>query len=109
MGYRSEVGVRFSDEAGRLVKKYVSLDEDLQQLVNDADHEDGSKDKISTLSWSWTKWYPDYDEITKFDAMLSMLPSHHFGFMRLGEDNDDVEERGEPWEYDIHLRKEISW
>ena len=109
MGYRSDVVVKFSEEAARVVKKYADTNDKIRELVNDAETRDESTHSISLLFWSWIKWYDSYPEVSAFEELLDALPKHHYGFMRSGEDNDDIEEHGEPWEYDIFIRKEISW
>ena len=109
MGYRSEIVVKFSDEAARVVKKYADINEKVRELINDAEYTQESPGSISTLFWTWIKWYDSYPEISAFEELLDALPEHHYGLMRSGEEDDDIEERGMPWEYDIFIRKEISW
>ncbi len=122
MGYRSDVIVKFSTEAGRAISAACRMDDDLVEMINDADSLLTDAEEITravvnkntkiirVIWWESVKWYEHYDEqIIKFMDLIKQLPDQEYGFMRLGEDRDDVEEYGQPWEYDIYIRSSLEW
>lgn len=106
MGYRSEVAVRFSEQAAEVVKIFCKLDEHINQLVNDADTSDLPS---GCLHWNYIKWYDDLEDIAAFEAMLSQLGHENYGLIRLGEDTEDIDHQGCPWEFGMHVNRSIEW
>lgn len=51
----------------------------------------GNGDRV--YSWTDVKWYPSYPEISFIETFLDNA-DWDYKFMRLGEDDDDVEVRG---------------
>ena len=41
--------------------------------------------------------------------MLDDLDKDDFGFIRLGEEQGDVEEKGYPSEYDMYISTTVDW
>lgn len=66
--------------------------------------------------WKWYDGYPEVDEVSRYFEALSELPEiqHEgytapcFGAIRMGEDNTDVVEWGDPGEYHIQVERIIS-
>ena len=128
MGYRSEVVLAVSEKMmphflGHLSQcddaayKFVFMEAD--QKIEDYDGEG-----TTVFSWSGIKWYedhfPEVKAITDFVTMNTNYLSgisedfndsvdEHFRFVRLGEDNDDVEEEGYLCECEIGVRRELSF
>ena len=44
--------------------------------------------------WEGEKWYDEFDEIAFVGKLMDNLPHEDFLFIRLGEDYDDIETRG---------------
>ena len=44
--------------------------------------------------WEGEKWYDEFAEVAFVEAFMNSLPSEDFLFIRLGEDHDDIETRG---------------
>ena len=111
MGYRSEVVIKFSEEAAKVVRAARDMCPVLKGLLddNEAHEANGDPDKVEVLYFSHIKWYENYEEIIAMEQLLDQLYEEDFGFMRVGEDREDIETRGEPWEYDIYLNRSISW
>ncbi len=108
MGYRSEVVIKFSDEAAEVVRAARDLCPILKELF-DGNEASSDPDRVDVLYFSYAKWYEDYKEVAAIEDLLEQLNEEDFGFMRVGEETGDVETRGEPWEYNIHLSRSISW
>lgn len=110
MGYRSEVCIALDQAASAAFRAAAKLDKPLQQMINDCDGgrlTDGPHG--SRLFWSHVKWYDNYPEIQSIDYLLSILPDSSYGMIRIGEDTEDIEEKGWPCEFDIYVTRGISW
>ena len=109
MGYRSEVVVKFSDNAVKVVKKFYELDKQIKELI-DASESDRTWEGINAIHWDWIKWYEDDDEaIMAFMDMLDQLGDENYGMIRLGEESDDVGYYGCPSNFDMYVNRSIEW
>ena len=109
MGYRSEVVVKFSDNAVKVVKKFYELDKLIKELIDDSENSTGWE-QIQALHWDWIKWYEDGDEaIMAFMDMLDQLGDENYGMIRLGEESDDVGHYGCTDKFDMYVERNIQW
>ena len=109
MGYRSEVVVKFSDNAVKVVKKFYELDKQIKQLIDDSE-DSLAWVRLQAIHWDWIKWYEDDDEaIITFMDMLDQLGDENYGMIRLGEETDDVGYYGCPCNFDMYVNRSIEW
>ena len=106
MGYRSRVAISLSDAAVETIKSAIKLDKNLRELVNDSEEPTLDHGRIY---FSDIKWYEGYPEIDAMENFLSQLDEEDYGFIRIGEDYEDVEEKGEPYTYEMYVSREIEW
>ncbi len=105
MGYRSDVAIGLTKEADvqlRLSDKKLAI-----QVLDEAD--DTSKYENHTNYFlegvKWYQGYPDVDQVMEF---LDSLHHDEFGFIRIGENDDDIDIKGDPYEYGIELNRHLS-
>lgn len=55
------------------------------------------------------KWYMDYDDVKLVEKWLDSLDYEDYGFIRLGEDHDDNEIRGDAYSYDMYISRNIEF
>ena len=109
MGYRSDVVIGTAKSMyGKLLldPKYSEA----RAFINEA-AEVTEKGNSVYLQFYCIKWYPEFGEISAIELWLSELDASEeslYGFIRMGEDLDDVEERGDPFTFGIYLRREIA-
>ena len=110
MGYRSEVVIVTKIENKELVK-LLQLDEastDEQYFFSTEDY-NGKKIECFFTRYEYVKWYDSFPCVNKImSAMDNIEDEDSFGFMRVGEDYDDVEILGMPYEFDIQLSRTIE-
>ena len=107
MGYRSQVCLSVSEEADKILKDNADMIPALKELLKDGDSRVAER-----YYWDSVKWYPSYPEIDALERFLCFMDSAddgQYGFIRLGEEEDDIERRGAPWEFDMHVTRGISW
>ena len=110
MGYRSEVVVKFSDNAVKVVKKFYKLDKQIKELIDDSERSVTGHIQFQAIHWNWIKWYEDDDEaIMAFMDMLDQLGDENYGMIRLGDEHDDVGYYGIPHKFDMYVERKIEW
>lgn len=111
MGYRSEVGLIVNYHAWRALNEAAEKDPSLHDLLfKSSDEILEDQDRGARLiHWSWIKWYTlsgigcddacvhlnklmdEFDESSLSDSEKSF----QYRFIRLGEENNDIEDRGD--------------
>ena len=76
MGYRSEVAVAVKTAD---YEKFIKGNSDFKNLMSIADI--STNDEIVIMYWDWVKWYPEYEDIQKFESVLFSVP--HLGHILL--------------------------
>ena len=122
MGYRSEVVIAISKDLMPHFLTVFAKEPSCRPLVfKDHDYMNENYDGKETfiVSWSGIKWYegyPEVDAITDFidrcdgDEIEGIKdPWDHFRFMRLGEDSNDMVEKGYLHASDICFHRSISF
>jgi len=116
MGYRSDVCLCIEkNKAAELKARYTmgNLPEAWVLFRDDAGIFEYYEDHNSFLVWSTygVKWYPDYEDIQAVHEILDDLDAENpnlYGMIRIGEEVDDIEEWGEPWEFGLHVERGFS-
>jgi hypothetical protein len=114
VGYRSEVVLAVSPEAASAFMALCAKHPEVMQLCHDADKFTSGYEQPGDylMHWSSIKWYEDYPEIAWLMLFIEHLESDDltefgekddpedgqwhecFKFIRLGEDNEDYDQRG---------------
>ena len=103
MGYRSEVYLRIAEPLVEVVDAARKLDDTLDKMLFEA--QDGKTD----FYWGDTKWYDSYPEVRAVESLLDMLQDDDYGFIRLGEEEGDIESKGHPSEYNMYTNTTVDW
>lgn len=115
MGYRSDliIGIHKIIIARDLISREIP---DSLRKVKYVMHNDVAYYRIN----SW-KWYPSYPEVATMEAYFDKLTDEQdtlpedseihvlFGAMRIGEDDNDFQEWGDPYSLDIALNRTIDY
>ena len=105
MGYRSDVFLRIAEPLVEVVQAAAKLDPKLEEILKE-----GSCELVKTdFHWESVKWYDSYPEIQAIEGMLDDLDEDDYGFIRVGEEDGDVEHKGYPSEYDMYTSTTVDW
>jgi len=109
MSYISEVVVRFSDNATKVVKKFYELDKQIKEIIEDSEN-CYDFNHISCIHWNEIKWYEDTDEaVIAFMHMLDQIGDENYGMIRVGDDFGDVEYYGNTCDFHMYVNRSIEW
>lgn len=120
MGYYSDVAIALKPKAAESLKKAVSnaqdgkVQEHFQYLLNGSSVSKYSDDGSWLIVLKDVKWYwlDGYFSIEKFVMdFLSALPFDEYLYIRVGEDEDDVERWGNWYEnpFDVYVSRRIEY
>ena len=128
MGYRSVVALAVSKKMMPHFLGHLSQCEDAAYkfvfMETDKKIEDYDGDGTTMFLWESIKWYDSYPEVRAITDFVSMNTDYlysaskdfdnhsyaeHFRFVRMGEDNEDIEEEGWLCSGDIGIRRELSF
>lgn len=96
MGYYSDVRLTTTKKGWERLKEEAGDN----YLIEYADELADSKN-IIYLGWNDVKWYSEGDDLVKLMRELNEKEGHPYGFMRIGESEEDVEYEDIMEEYDI--------
>ena len=101
MGYRSDVRIAIIKE----VYMDALIKENFPEIFieNEPDIIDGNR----YYSFDDIKWYDDFPDIAECMKFLNNLPEEDWGFIKIGENDDDVESFGSPWDFDMYVETSI--
>ena len=126
MGYRSQVVLAISKHLTPFLTLKVTQNKAAESLVfADADtfDRDYDGDKSWLLVWDCIKWYESYEDIQALELFIQEAcsdeykfeidgkpegSSEHIRFVRVGEESDDIELRGDGF-WDIYPSTSINY
>ena len=126
MGYRSEVVFAIAPEATCAFMALCAQTPELHDLCfkhNDVLQTGVEEEGDFLFQWDHIKWYPSFPEVEALEAFMDALESDDllgygekeerdwhacFKFVRIGEDMDDVDQRGYGFD-DVHVNRSISF
>jgi hypothetical protein len=103
MGYRSNVAIAVTKEI--YTEKFLT--QKLPRAFNETD-----ETFTTTLGyyfiWLNLKWYDDFNDVREVMDFLGSLDGEDYGYIRIGEEYDDIETRGDPYRFDMSPEISIS-
>ena len=121
MGYRSDVAIAIHKDLQGDFLTFLNTEKLMTQIFGDSSDFDLDKDFQGEGHWLFTadqiKWYTDWDEfyahITMFEKFMDAMEEEEekkdkYRFLRIGEELEDIEYRGDWWESELHVKREIQ-
>ena len=118
MGYRSNIG--FALDKG-LYLKYEMLTNGLPKILKEGKRLEAN-DAFYWFFDDW-KWYPSYPDIGQMETFMTRLDDDTemnseiilnkesncgYAFIRLGEETEDIEHRGDTYDYELYVQRDID-
>ena len=127
MGYHSQVVLAISPDASHAFMAMLAKSPNVQRLCADADtYMSGyASEGDWFMHWPTIKWCDGYPEVITIKAFIDALDSDdlseygeenppkgdwrdHFRFIRIGEEQDDIEDMGHGF-HDIYMSRQIMF
>lgn len=111
MGYRSDVGFACHQDVATIIEVLRNTVGEFKILV-DAAEDMSSKQPYTRLLWTSLKYYDTYSDIQILDEIMQFLDDtghdQDYGFIKIGEEYEDIEHRGSPSEWDLWAHRSIE-
>ena len=114
MGYRSDVGFACDPIIKQVIETVGDWDKEFKDLL---DHgEDMSPDDHGRWRFEYVKWYEGYPDVQVIENVMVMCDNvdvtgcayDSYGFVRIGEELEDVEMKGEPAMFDLYVNRSLD-
>ncbi|MBP04937.1 MAG: hypothetical protein CMA72_09175 [Euryarchaeota archaeon] len=122
MGYRSDIVIALTDNATRLLKAIIDhlpKDHEVHSLMSmdsgnfieipPCDFSDKNKDCESRLVFEGVKWYDSHEDVSLIEEILEYIDDENWLLTRVGEDQEDCEQRGCYYDSNVYIRRTIEW
>ena len=110
MGYRSDVGIACTPMVKQIVEQVCEWDSEFKEMINCADNH--SFDDSGRWFWDSVKWYETYPDVLIMENIMTILDNSEmydeYGMIRIGEEHEDIETRGSPYEFDMYVNRSIG-
>ena len=101
MGYRSQVTIVLKKET------YQKHENILREAMKGCDSIEQT-DTAYYFSWDAVKWETTFENVKVIEKVLSQCDEEDYGFMRVGEEENDLDTKGTPGEFNVFLERTIS-
>ena len=117
MGYRSDVGWACDPAVAEVIGAVLELNPkennpDIHSLIDMGRDSHWGIARVDRLHFEDVKWYEGYHDVDMFNRLMEHLEAHGledlYGFVRIGEELDDVEMRGCTYEFDLGINRSID-
>ena len=112
MGYRRDVGFACTPMVKQVIEQMCEWDLDLKELFQCASDCSSLRNDDGRWFWEHVKWYEDYPDIQIMENLMAALDSSAlydlYGMIRIGEEQDDIETKGTPYEFDMYVNRSID-
>jgi len=105
MGYMNDVGIMCQPKAYEMFKNEFDLI---------GPHKILKRGDYHLLIWEWVKWDIEFEDVAKIEEIMDELEEHYdedgygYKFLRLGEEDTDVEDRTNNCEVELWMHREIE-
>jgi hypothetical protein len=117
VGYRSDVGWACDPAVAEVIDAVLELNPkesnpDIHSLVDHGRDVHRGFERLDRLYFESVKWFEGYHDVDMFNRLMEMLDAHglddFYGFIRIGDETDDIEQRGATYEYDMYINRSIE-
>ena len=122
MGYRSDVCIAMTDSATRLMKTVISHLPEHHELRELVKMDEGSFREIrsdhlanqdfdceSKMYFEDVKWYESYEDVGLIEEILGSIDEQEWLLTRVGEEMDDIDQKGAYYDSDVYVSRKIEW
>ena len=107
MGYYSTVYFACNRDQHKLILAATELEPDVVHSQETSNGEERYCCEWNYVKWGYTQDAHDFEKL--LNDVEPEKYDYPFGFIRIGEEDDDVEIMGDPYEFGIHYRRYLEW
>ena len=115
MGYRSDVGFACDPIIKQVIETVAEWDKEFKELLDYGEDLADGHDQ-GRYRWESVKWYESYPDVSVVENIMVMCDScdinglayDSYGFIRIGDEIDDVEMKGDTGAFDLYVNRSID-
>ena len=115
MGYRSDVGFACDPIIKQVIGTMSEWDSEFKEFLDYGEDLSGGHDQ-GRYMWESVKWYESYPDVSVVENIMVMcdncdingLAYDSYGFVRIGEELEDIEMKGEPSTFDLYVNRSLD-
>tara|TARA_B100000927_G_scaffold198582_1_gene160546 strand:- start:253 stop:621 length:369 start_codon:yes stop_codon:yes gene_type:complete len=115
MGYRSDVGFACDPIIKQVIETMGEWDSEFKELLDYGEDLADGHDQ-GRYRWESVKWYESFPDVQVVENIMSMcdncdingLAYDSYGFIRIGEELDDVEMKGDTCAFDLYINRSLD-
>ena len=115
MGYRSDVGFACDPIIKQVVETVAEWDSEFRELL-DCGEDLAEGDGHGRWRFESVKWYDSFPDVQIVENIMSMCNNYDapglaydsYGFIRIGEELDDVEMKGDTCAFDLYVNRSLA-
>ena len=115
MGYRSHVGFACDPIIKQVIETIGEWDSEFKELL---DYGEDLAEGQTQGRWrfDYAKWYDSFPDVQIMENIMTMCDNvqhpglcyDSYGFIRIGEDLDDLEMKGDPSAFDLYVNRSLD-
>ncbi len=115
MGYRSDVGFACDPIIKQVIETVGEWDSEFKELL-DYGEDLAEGDAQGRWRFDYAKWYDSFPDVQIMENIMTMCDNvqhpglcyDSYGFIRIGEDLDDLEMKGDPSAFDLYVNRSLD-
>ena len=115
MGYRSDVGFACDPIIKQVIETVGEWDSEFKELL---DYGEDLAEGHAQGRWrfDYAKWYDSFPDVQIMENIMTMCDNvqdpglcyDSYGFIRIGEELDDLEMKGDPSAFDLYVNRSLD-
>ena len=115
MGYRSDVGFACDPIIKQVIETVGKWDSEFKELL---DYGEDLSEGNAQGRWrfDYAKWYDSFPDVQIMENIMTMCDNvqdpglcyDSYGFIRIGEELDDLEMKGDPSAFDLYVNRSLD-
>ena len=115
MGYRSDVGFACDPIIKQVIETVAEWDKEFKELLDYGEDLAEGHDQ-GRWRFEYAKWYDSYPDVQIIENIMIMCDNvdtsslcyDSYGFIRIGEEIEDVEMKGDPSAFDLYVNRSLD-
>ena len=115
MGYRSDVGFACDPIIKQVIETVGEWDEEFKELLDYGEDLAVGRDH-GRWRFDYAKWYDSFPDVQIMENIMTMCDNvdtnglcyDTYGFIRIGEELEDIEMKGDPSAFDLYVNRSLD-
>lgn len=115
MGYRSDVGFACDPIIKQVIETVGEWDSEFKELL-DYGEDLAEGDAQGRWRFEYAKWYDSFPDVQIMENIMTMCDNvdtsglcyDSYGFIRIGEELEDIEMKGDPSAFDLYVNRSLD-